>query len=127
MRTFLGILLISAVTCCGLLRAEPIEAFPKVGAWYQVATFTNAPPPFSNCGSDGGSYSYLDVKIIRHGIDQWYWVEYDFNQTNKTELVTITKKRLWLNFAQLAVVDHGGEIDYTRTYPQGFKIVPYKE
>jgi hypothetical protein len=120
----------AAVMSCAILRAETGEPFLKIGASYFVLASKDTPLP----GSTGiGAISNDNtLKIIKIGNNQWCWVEYDQPQQPspvgaKPEPVTIFKVRVWFNFAQATTVTPGGEIDYSRNYPQGFKIIPYKE
>jgi hypothetical protein len=126
MRIFFGAVLAMIMMSGGVLRAAGTgDSFLTVGATYYLGTFKDAPIPFQNTGEA----STATVKIVQYGNAQWYWVEFDeyhFPSKDKTGYVTIFKNRTWVNFAQVTTVSLGAETDYTRTYPQGFKIVPYQ-
>jgi hypothetical protein len=124
MRIVLLLALAFGLACGGNLLASDQDTFLKVGNIYYVWASKDAPVPFQN----SGEASTATVKIILYGTNQWCWVEFDeyhISTKDPTKPVEIYKNRTWLNFAQVTAVSPGYEVDYAKTYTQGFKVVPY--
>jgi hypothetical protein len=125
MRLLTSLVVALALAAATNLRASDEDTFIKAGGIYYAWAAKDAPRPFANSNSGDGSTATL--KIIQYGTNQWYWVEFDEYHfpPNQNAAVTIYKKRRWVNFAQVTAVVPGEETNYSATYPQGFKIVPY--
>ena len=138
MKTWLGLALLALIALPGALRADVLP-FLASGKWYQITAGKSIPLTAAGVRPDASTdFNIGWVQVLQPGNDtsQWTYVEFDridLPRDEKGEIdhrgqVTITKDRMWINFAQVTSVQPMDAPDYSKLmekFTGGVKVVPY--